>query len=106
LKDDPELLAEIREMEKEINEEERYYIPTSVIGEAEAGFRNGDVVSICTSIDGLDIMHVGILIRQEGDWHLLHASTSEQKVIISSQTLTQYLNTNSKATGIMLMRAL
>jgi hypothetical protein len=94
------------EMAKEINEEERYCIPTSMIGEAEAGFRYGDVVGICTSIEGLDIMHVGILIRQDRDWHLLHASSREQKVVISSRTLKDYLEANAKSTGIILMRPL
>jgi len=66
----------------------------------------GDIVGITTKIEGFAIMHVGILIRLEGRFHLMHASSKAEKVVISLNTLEDYLLNRNSAGGFMLARPL
>jgi hypothetical protein len=54
----------------------------------------------------MDISHVIIAIRQEGRIHLLNASSKHMKVLVSKETLEQYLNNYKSITGIMVARPL
>ena len=60
------------------------YIPTAIIDEAVIdSLRTGDYVGIYTEAAGLDVSHVGIIIKGEDSAHLRHASSapSHRKVI-------------------------
>ena len=98
------LLASMAEQERHISQREMFFIPTNLIGEIEGKLMDGDIAGICTEIDGLAIMHVGILIRQEDRIHLMHASSKEEEVVISAYTLEEYLRNRKSASGIMLAR--
>jgi hypothetical protein len=65
---------------------------------------DGDIVGITTGIEGLDISHVGVLVRKAGRIHIIHASSKAEKIIVSEETLEEYLLTNKSATGIMVAR--
>jgi len=54
----------------------------------------------------MDISHVVIAIHKAGRIHLMHASLKYKKVIVSTETLEQYLNTYKSITGIMVARPL
>ncbi len=90
--------------EKSINKYKFYYIPKKELPEIENQIQNGDIIAITTSIAGLDCSHQGFAIIKEGKLHLLHASTSKKKVIISEETLYNYLIKNPLQTGIMIGR--
>ncbi len=106
LKMNPELVDQIKKIEASIRSRKMYYIPKGKVHEAEEQLKPGDIVGITTSITGLDMSHVGILVRQNGRIHLLHASSSAKKVVVSDQTLEDYLEAGGKTTGIMLARPL
>lgn len=106
LTDSSQLVQIIEMQEKEIFERTMYYIPESKISEIENQLEEGDIVGITTNIAGLDIAHVGMLIRVDGHMHLLHASSLGEKVIISKETLQEYLLNSKSATGIMVARPL
>lgn len=95
---------EIIDSEKSINKYKFYYIPKKNIPAIESLIKNGDIIAITTSIAGLDCSHQGFAIKKEGKLHLLHASTSKKKVIISEETLYNYLIKNPLQTGIMIGR--
>jgi hypothetical protein len=103
---DTALVEIIAMQEQEISAREMYFISKDRIAEVEADLKEGDIVGITTSISGLDIMHVGILIRNSGRIHLLHASSRFKKVLISEEPLGDYLANNKSATGIMIARPL
>jgi len=103
---DSTLILIIANQEKEISSREMYYIPEEKLAEVEDLLKDGDIAGITTGIKGLDILHVVILVRKEGRIHLLHASTSLNKVIISEETLENYLKKSKSATGIMVTRPL
>jgi len=106
LKNNPELIPEMAAREKEISTLTMFYIPKENIADQEHLMQEGDIVGITTSIKGLDITHVGILVKKAGRIHLMHASSAAEKVIISEETLEEYLLNNKRATGIMVIRPL
>jgi len=100
-------IKEIKLTEKEINKRKYYYIPKEMISKVEGKIRTGDLIAITTSIEGLDIAHVGIAIKMEGGRiHYLHAPNVGQQVKISDKPLSDYLMNNRSQTGIMVARAL
>jgi hypothetical protein len=101
---DSALIAVIRDQERAINQRELYYIPENLVGETEDGLETGDIVGITTDVDGIAVMHVGILVSINGQIHLLHASSAAGKVVISEEPLERYLSESKRATGIMVAR--
>ena len=106
LNDSAQLIKTIEAQEKEILLRQLYYIPTSKLAEVENKLMEGDIVGITTDINGIDILHVGILVRKAGRIHLMHASSVAEKVIVSEKTLEEYLQNRKSATGIMIARPL
>ena len=92
--------------EKELSAREMYYIPEEKIAELENKLQDGDIAGITTGIVGIDILHAIILIRIDGRIHLLHAPQSGGKVLISDETLEDYLKNSKSANGIMVARPL
>jgi hypothetical protein len=92
--------------EKELSAREMYYIPEEKIAELENKFEDGDIAGITTGIAGVDILHAVILIRVNGRIHLLHAPQSGGRVLISDETLEDYLKNSKSADGIMVARPL
>jgi hypothetical protein len=106
LKEQATLVGLMAEQEKRISAREMHYIPVNLIGEVEDKLKDGDIAGICTDIEGIAIMHVVILIRQEGRIHMMHASSKAEKVVISENTLEDYLLNRKSASGIMVARPL
>lgn len=99
-----EFVSALEKKEKEINERSMYYIPKTNLQKLEDKLENGDIVGITTSISGLDISHVGIIVKKGDRTHLMHASSKAKKVIISEETLQDYLINSKNASGIMIAR--
>ncbi len=106
LKNDSTLIPVIAAKEQEISKREMYFIPKEKIAAFENQLQNGDIAGITTNIKGLDVSHVVVLQRVSGRIHILHASTTAQKVILSEETLEDYLKKSKSATGIMVARPL
>ncbi len=104
LSDSAALISVIAEQEKQISGREMYFIPEEKIAEIEDLLKDGDIAGIVTNIKGLDIQHVAVLVRKSGRMHILHASSAAEKVIISDETLEDYLNNSKSAIGIMVAR--
>lgn len=96
----------IKASENSLNHQPICILPQNQIEENEDLIKNGDIIALTTSIQGLDITHTGIAIREkDGRIHLLHASSSG-KVEISELPLSEYLKKIKKNTGIMVARPL
>ena len=104
LKNNPALIPLIKQQEQEINQRVKYYIPKENISSIEEQLMNGDIIGITTNIFGLDIMHVGMIVKKDGRVYMMHASSDKKKVVITEKTLVEYLNSLSRATGIMVAR--
>lgn len=103
---DDENFDKIKASENYMNDQAICILPRNLIEANENLIKNGDIIALTTSIQGLDITHTGIAIREkDGRIHLLHASSSG-KVEISELPLAEYLKKINKNTGIMVARPL
>ena len=106
LASDAELIGIIAAQEKEISTRAMFFIPAKLIKNLEHLLKEGDIIGLTTDIPGLDIIHVGILVRKSKRIHLIHASSRAKRVIISEETLEAYLESSKNVTGIMIARPL
>lgn len=101
----PEFIKDMIEIEKNINQREHYYIPQEDIEKLSNQIKSGDIIGITTNIDGLDVSHTGLAYKKkDGKLYLLHAPTVGRKVQITSQTLSEYIKSNKRQTGIIVYR--
>lgn len=101
-----EFVALIAEIEEQLNERDKYYLPKAKVETAEPLLQTGDIVGITTAIEGLDCSHTGLCYRDEnGTLRLLHASSVKKEVVLDDE-LSIYLNSVEKHTGIMVARPL
>lgn len=106
LKNNSEFQSQLAQHEKMISARKYFFLPKEKLAELDTQLKEGDIVGITTSIAGLDITHVGIIVKRNGKVHLMHASSKAEKVIISENTLKEYLMGRKSATGIMVARPL
>ncbi len=100
----PEFISEISKQEKTISKRQFKFIPESKLRKYEKKIKNGDIIGISTDIAGMDIMHVVIAFWKNDKLHILHASQSNGKVLVSEETLYEYLINSKKATGLVIAR--
>ena len=98
-------LGRIAETESKLNERQHYYIRKDRLKDVDGMIEPGDIIGITTSIEGLDIMHTGIAIRTNGVLKYLHAPLSKGKVQITELSLSEYLASHEKQSGIMVARS-
>jgi hypothetical protein len=99
-----EYLKAIENTESEINSRKYFYIPKKDVAAAEAKIKNGDLIAITSSVNGLDINHVGIAVEVGGRIHFMHAPLVGSKVQITEVPLDRYLAGIKKHTGVMVLR--
>ena len=104
LKEHPELIPAIAQQEKELSEKGFMFFPKSDIPNLYRNLKHGDIIALTSSIDGVDVNHVGIIIRKDNEFHLLHAPLSGKKVLVSDGPITDFLKPQSKNSGIMIAR--
>ena len=68
------------------------------------GLAEGDVVALTTSVEGLDVTHMGLVVRVGEEWHLLHASSAHRRVLVDPLPLTEYLHRQARLTGLRVLR--
>lgn len=96
--------AQIKAIEEKVSAQKYYYIPVAQFESIENLIKDGDIVTLTTSIPGIDVSHVGILFNKDGRIFMLHASSSIQKVTMTTEPFAQYLTKSKKTTGVMIAR--
>ncbi|MDR9415204.1 MAG: DUF1460 domain-containing protein [Gracilimonas sp.] len=104
LQQNPAFISVVKEQEELISDRNYFYIPKETLPQKMHLLREGDIIGLTTNIDGLDVSHVGILVKVDGDFHLMHASQSNLKVEVSDDPLMSFLKPNSSNSGIMIAR--
>jgi cell wall-associated NlpC family hydrolase len=99
-----QVLAEIKTMEKNVNKYAFYEIKTANLPEVQSEIKNGDILAFASNVAGLDVNHEGLAYWKGNKLHFIHASSAEKKVVISDQTIQDYLNSIKKDTGLMVLR--
>lgn len=92
-------------IEAQLAKEAICYLPQDQIRQAEPNLQTGDIVALATNINGLDVTHTGILVKKpNGRIYLLHASSKQKKVVLSSEPLVDYLKGIKSNIGIIVAR--
>jgi len=105
LADSPENVTQMAEYEKALSGKTVSWLPKSELPENGLPWiMNGDIIAITTKLPGLDIAHVGIAYYVNGKLHLLHASSTLGKVVVSEKPFNHMLNNNKSWTGIRVVR--
>lgn len=106
LHDNPLLTRKIALTEEPFRGKTAYYIPKELLYNTpeELGVKNGDIIALTTNIDGLDVVHIGFAFTRGERLHLLHASSSEGKVVKDNRDLYSYQKARKKQTGIRVFR--
>jgi hypothetical protein len=66
--------------------------------------QDGDLIALVGKKDHLDVLHTSMAVRQGNQVHIMHASQEKKKVIISPQTLSEYLSSHKQFIGICVFR--
>jgi hypothetical protein len=103
---DREVLERIREMERRLDSEPRWVIPTDRIDRVADRIESGDIVAFATGIEGLDVTHAAFAYRRhpEDDLRVLHAPLQGGVVEVTGRTLRQYTARLRQSTGILVAR--
>lgn len=104
LKDHPELIPTIAQQEKELSTAGFMYFPKSNIANLYRYLQHGDIIALTSVIQGVDVNHVGIIIKKGTEFYLLHAPLSGKKVLVSDGPITDFIKPQSKNNGIMIAR--
>lgn len=104
LKEHPELVPSIAIQEKELTAKGFLYFPKENIPNLYKHLQHGDIIALTSSIEGVDINHVGIVLKKGNEFYLLHAPLSGKKVLVSEGPITDFLKPASKNNGIMIAR--
>jgi len=68
------------------------YIPSVMMDQDVLDeLHNGDYAGIYTDVDGLDVSHVGIVIREKGAVYLRHASSAAGSRRVIDQLFRDYI---------------
>ena len=103
LKGNPPVVAQISDIEKRYDGYSVRYIPKANTP-LFAMLQEGNVVALLTTMKGLDVSHLGIVVREQGELRLLHASSAAGKVIVEPRSLPAMLSTRKSCPGIRALR--
>lgn len=105
LKDSPEHIKQIKTIEQNLSGHTVHYLPKSrITRKGLPWIKDGDILCITTDIPGLDIVHLGFACYRQGQLHLLHASSSGKKILISQKPLADMFSHNKTWTGVRVLR--
>ena len=107
LKNNPELVKPIAEMESRLSGNVYRFIPKASIANTKlfrSTIHDGDIIAITTSKSGLDTSHIGIAVWHKDGLHMLNASQIHKKVVEEPMTLYQYMQKHPSQTGIRIVR--
>ena len=107
LREHPEFVAAISQMERRVSGAKYRYIPKRMTNQNKLlrqAIHDGDIIAITCNKPGLEIAHLGFAYWQQDGLHLLNASQIHKKVVIEPMTLYRYLQKHSSHTGIRIIR--
>lgn len=106
LREFPEFIETIIEIEKEINKRKHWFIPRREIRSIQKNLQTGDIIAVATDKEGLDYSHTGLIFRDERNKiRFLHASSTKKKVLLDAP-LHKYIKSVKTHTGITVARPL
>ncbi len=102
--EDTWVLAQIQKMEKNLEDNQIFHIPRSQFITKQKLIQDGDIVAFTSTVEGLDVNHEGFAVWDKGVLKFMHASLEKKKVIVSTESILEYINRISKHAGVMVLR--
>lgn len=101
----PAILKQVAQTEALLSQQSFSFVPKKHLALAEAQLHEGDIIMMMAARPGLDMKHVGLAVRYpDGRIHLLHASSDQGAVVITSDPLTDYVLWHKGISGIRVAR--
>ena len=97
-------LVIVAQNEKAVSAAKLKLVSQAYVQNIENQVHNGDLIAIATTMEGLDIAHVGIAAHHNGRLHFMHASSVKKKVVLSEKPLSEYLKDVKTSNGILVAR--
>lgn len=107
LKGRPDEVRRIRNKERESDGLQVRYIPHALLHNGPDvldAVRDGDILAIVTRKNGLDTSHLGFAVWQDGQLHLLNASSIHRRVVLEPMTLSRYMAGHPSQAGVRVVR--
>ena len=103
----PSFIKPIAQMESELNGQTCRYIPkVGILNNAacKQAVKDGNILALVTSRQGLDTSHVGFAIWKKDGLHLFHASSLQNKVVEDKSLLRNYMMKQKSQLGIRVVK--
>lgn len=103
---DSAVYERIRSIENGYRRHKFVYIKTIDLGSktTASALHTGDVVALVSRLNNLDVTHMGMIVKEGDVPYLLHASSSEGRVMITKQPLAEFVKRNRQWIGIRVFR--
>ena len=103
----PSFIKPIAQMESELNGQTCRYIPkVGILNNAacKQAVKDGNILALVTSRQGLDTSHVGYAIWKKDGLHLFHASSLQKKVVEDKSLLRNYMMKQKSQLGVRVVK--
>jgi hypothetical protein len=104
-----DLIAKLKQAENRINSRSLKYVPLQNIAAIEPLLETGDIVGVCTSLKGLDIVHTGLIwVDEKGVRRFIDASSMKRnmRVTVEPGSVNSALRWSNDLIGAMFARPL
>ena len=74
----------MKKIEQSLSGKESHYLPKAKLpADGLPWIKDGDIIAITTNTPGLDVAHMGIAFYADSKLLLVHASSTDKKVVVS-----------------------
>jgi hypothetical protein len=94
----------LRVRENKLAQRPFYFTPNSSIEQLLPILKSGDLIGLVSNNPSIDFLHTGMVYRKDGKVYLLHASQEFKRVMVSKETLIEYVKTHRQFIGICAFR--
>lgn len=100
---DASALEAVRAAEASLSRSDRWWIPRASVVKALPSLRKGDILGFTTGVAGLDCAHTGLCAGDGADARLLHASSTQKRVVLDRK-IKDLLAESTSWTGLVVAR--
>ncbi|MBL8028475.1 MAG: DUF1460 domain-containing protein [Fibrobacteres bacterium] len=106
---DQKVLKSFKAFEKQLSDLKIPLVKTARVHDFEKNIREGDIIAFASGIKGLDYSHTALAFWKKNDryedvLHFIHASSKVGRVVLSGETLQEYLASHRNVIGITVAR--
>ncbi|KZR85884.1 N-acetylmuramoyl-L-alanine amidase-like domain-containing protein [Synechococcus sp. MIT S9504] len=81
---------------------EQHYLPLASLEAALPSLQSGDIFAVATRVNGLDVSHMGVLVREGSRLDAIHAAPG--RGVMRSRSFVRYLSSVPDAIGAVIVR--